>query len=216
MKEKIALLTSNNSLVADFQENAAEIELILYKKVETIRLEDYSLFFIDFAFFPAADSVQFYLAKIRKKLASLPLVLIFRVNDLLYVDSDWSFDDFILFPFRKDELITRINRFSWKNKNSDEIIQVGKIRINLKEYTVFLENKKLELTYKEFEILKTLVENKKIVFSRKDLLNKIWGLDYIGGTRTVDVHIRRLRGKLGKEFSTLIETIRNVGYKCKG
>ena len=75
-------------------------------------------------------------------------------------------------------------------------------------------NKKIELTYKEFEILKTLVQNRGIVFSRKDLLQKIWGIEYIGGTRTVDVHIRRLRGKLGDEFNSIIETVRNVGYKC--
>ena len=94
-------------------------------------------------------------------------------------------------------------------------IVVGHIKININEYTVYLGNSKIDLTYKEFEILRTLVQNKGTVFSRKDLLEKIWGIEYIGGTRTVDVHIRRLRGKLGDEFNSIIETVRNVGYKCK-
>ncbi len=103
-----------------------------------------------------------------------------------------------------------------KNLIQDEnVISAGKIRINLKEYSVYLNNVKLDFTFKEFELLRFLVENRGVVFSRKDLLNKIWGVEYIGGTRTVDVHIRRLRGKLGEEFHSIIETVRNVGYRCR-
>ena len=84
----------------------------------------------------------------------------------------------------------------------------------MKEYSVHLNDEKLDFTFKEFELLRFLVQNRGVVFSRKDLLNKIWGVEYIGGTRTVDVHIRRLRSKLGEEFNTIIETVRNVGYRC--
>nr|HPM35730.1 winged helix-turn-helix domain-containing protein [Spirochaetota bacterium] len=86
--------------------------------------------------------------------------------------------------------------------------------INLLEYSIYYDNEKLDFTYKEFELLRLLVQNSGQAFSRKDLLAKIWGVEYIGGTRTVDVHIRRLRSKLGDDFNSLIETVRNVGYRC--
>ncbi len=128
---------------------------------------------------------------------------------------DWFFDDFILFPFKKEELYARINRILWQKGIDDDTVAIGRLIINFKEYSVYMENEKLDLTYKEFELLRLLVSNKGEVFSRKDLLSKIWGVEYIGGTRTVDVHIRRLRGKLGDEFNSIIETVRNVGYRCK-
>ncbi|NMB64610.1 MAG: winged helix-turn-helix transcriptional regulator, partial [Spirochaetes bacterium] len=83
------------------------------------------------------------------------------------------------------------------------------------KYSVTVNDEKVVLTYKEFELLKLLMENKGVVFTRQELLSQIWGVEYIGGSRTVDVHIRRLRIKLGDEFNNIIETIRNVGYKCK-
>jgi len=78
-----------------------------------------------------------------------------------------------------------------------------------------MNEEKLDLTYKEFELLRLFLENRGVVFSRKDVLSRIWGMEYIGGTRTVDVHIRRLRSKIGDDFNSIIETVRNVGYKCK-
>jgi len=215
MKKQIALATKNNSLETDFKDQLSGLEVIIYRKIESIKNDDSLILFIDEELFPSKDSGQFFLSKIRKKNTTIPLLLIFRVEALKNLKPEWSFDEFILYPFRVRELQARINRFLWKNKNLSEELEVGNITINLSEYTVFLGNKKLDLTYKEFEILRILVQNKKIVFSRKELLKKIWGIDYIGGTRTVDVHIRRLRGKLGGEFNSIIETIRNVGYRCK-
>ena len=78
-----------------------------------------------------------------------------------------------------------------------------------------MNDEKLDLTYKEFELLRLFLENRGVVFSRKEVLSRIWGMEYIGGTRTVDVHIRRLRSKIGDDFNSIIETVRNVGYKCK-
>ena len=100
------------------------------------------------------------------------------------------------------------------NLENGNVVHIGNLKINLKEYSIYLNNSKIDLTYKEFELLRLFVQNQGVVFSRKELLGKIWGVDYIGGTRTVDVHIRRLRGKLGIEFNTIIETVRNVGYRC--
>ena len=141
--------------------------------------------------------------------------MILREKTIDFLESDWFFDDFIMFPFQKAELLVRINRLTAHNNVDNEIMSLGRLTIHFKEYTVYLDNDKLDLTYKEFELLRLLVQNKGEVFTRKDLLSKIWGMEYIGGTRTVDVHIRRLRGKLGDEFNTIIETVRNVGYRCK-
>ncbi len=122
-----------------------------------------------------------------------------------------------MYPFRKMELQRRLDKLLWeKNLVTDEnTIKIGNLKIDLDKYAVYLNNEQIDLTFKEFELLRFLVENRDKVFSRKELLNKIWGIEYIGGTRTVDVHIRRLRGKLGEEFNSIIETVRNVGYRCR-
>ena len=211
----IALLTDNSELLGDFKENCPSIEYLNYKTVDSIKREGLSLLLIDSEIFESADLIQFYLSKIRKKIQDIPVIIILRVNMLDEVKVDWFFDDFILYPFRKGELKTRINRRLMDRGIDENVLAVGQIRMNLVEYSVYSGNTKLDLTYKEFELLRILVQNRGVVYSRKDLLDKIWGMEYIGGTRTVDVHIRRLRGKLGDEFNSIIETVRNVGYKCK-
>ncbi|RPI95689.1 MAG: DNA-binding response regulator [Spirochaetales bacterium] len=167
--------------------------------------------------FESNDLIQFHLSRLRKKLQGVPVLLILRVSHLDSLDHEWFYDEFVLYPFRKSELRSRVRRLLWdKNLLDDEnVIAIGNIKINLSEYSIYLNSEKLDFTYKEFELLRLLAQNKGIVFSRKDLLARIWGVEYIGGTRTVDVHIRRLRGKLGDEFNSIIETVRNVGYRCR-
>ena len=97
---------------------------------------------------------------------------------------------------------------------SDGLISSGGIVIDDAAYSVVLEGEPLDLTYTEFELLKYLVQHPGRVFSREHLLADVWGYDYYGGTRTVDVHVRRLRAKLGPEHEALIGTVRNVGYRC--
>lgn len=94
-------------------------------------------------------------------------------------------------------------------------LRVDELTINPNNYEVSLHGEPLELTYKEYELLKLLAMHQGRVFSRETLLNQIWGYDYFGGTRTVDVHIRRLRAKLGIKYGSLIQTVRNVGYRFK-
>lgn len=216
MSVKIALLSKDEVLIDDFTDGLSDYEIIDYNSIENVRHENFSVIAVDVDLFNDIDTMQFYLSKIRKKFKSLPILLILRETDLDVMDLEWFFDDFTLFPFRGLELSTRIQRILWDRNLIDDvnIISVGKLKINLKEYSVYLNNKKLDFTYKEFELLRFLVQSRDIVFSRKELLNKIWGVDYIGGTRTVDVHIRRLRSKLGDEFNSIIETVRNVGYRC--
>ena len=140
--------------------------------------------------------------------------MLFR-STVAELDATWFFDDFILYPFRKGETQARLTRILGVQDEDDEEISIGQLRINIKEYAVYLDNEKIELTYKEFELLRLFILNRGTVFSRKDVLSRIWGMEYIGGTRTVDVHIRRLRSKLGDDFNSIIETVRNVGYKCR-
>ncbi|MBN2042148.1 MAG: response regulator transcription factor [Spirochaetes bacterium] len=189
----------------------------LYKSLDVLKAEDISMLSVDSEFFKTTEDIQFHLSRIRKKLHDIPVLLIIPSGSLPGIDFEWFFDEFLVYPFRKGELCARIRKTLWdKNLQQNEnIISIGNIKINLKEYTVYINNVKQDFTYKEFELLRLFIENKSVVFSRKELLNRIWGMDYIGGTRTVDVHIRRLRGKLGDDFNTLIETVRNVGYKCK-
>lgn len=212
----IGLLSSNNELINDFTGNLDYLTIKTYKNVDSIRGDEFSLMAADADFFESPDMIQFYLSKIRKKLQGTPVMLILRVSHLEHLNLEWFFDEFVLFPFRKGELKTRIKRLLWdRNLTEDEnIMSIGNLKINLSEYSVYMNNQKLDFTYKEFELLRLLAQNRGVVFTRKDLLSKIWGIEYIGGTRTVDVHIRRLRGKLGDEFNTIIETVRNVGYRC--
>jgi DNA-binding response OmpR family regulator len=211
----IGLLTENTEVLEDSGHNCSFPNLLPFKSFDSIKKENYSVFLIDIEVFESDDLVQFFLSKMRKRFPGTPVLLITRVNTLMQINFNWFFDDYILYPFRKGELDSRIKKLIRLPEEDENIILIGQLMINLKEYSVYMKNQKLELTYKEFELLRLLVENRGEVFSRKDLLNRIWGMEYIGGTRTVDVHIRRLRGKLGEEFNSIIETVRNVGYRCK-
>lgn len=214
MKITAGLLTDNPELADDLRDNCRDTELILFRSPESLRRDNFDILFIDLDIFESDDLIQFYLSKYRKKIHEIPVVLIIRVSSAEKIQTDWFFDELIVYPFRKGELPLRLRLLLKEKTGNENIITTGNMRIHLEEYSVYLNNEKLELTYKEFELLRLLVENKGVVFSRKDLLSKIWGMEYIGGTRTVDVHIRRLRGKLGDDFNSIIETVRNVGYKC--
>ena len=123
--------------------------------------------------------------------------------------------DFIFTPFNGAELAARVKALLKKviPTDSDNIIKIGDLVIDVNRYEVLLNGIKVELTFKEYELLKFLASNKGRVYSRDQLLDKIWGYDYYGGTRTVDVHIRRLRSKIEDRKHTFIETLRNIGYK---
>jgi len=136
-----------------------------------------------------------------------------RIDKIKGLDS--GADDYITKPFDVLELISRIKavlRRSNKEDRERESLSVGCIKIIPSAYKVFVNNKEISLTYKEFELLRLLAENKNSVLSRNTLMNKVWGTDFEGETRTVDVHIGTLRQKLGSA-GQLIETVRNVGYR---
>jgi DNA-binding response OmpR family regulator len=188
-----------------------------YRTFESIRSDAFQILLIDAEYFEGDESVQFFLSRIRKKIQGIPVILVVPESILASVNTDWFFDDIIVFPFRGNELALRIQKLVGKRSVSDDSdhLSIGRISINLTDYAVFLGGSKLDFTYKEFELLRLFAQNRGKVFSRKELLTTIWGVEYIGGTRTVDVHIRRLRSKLGDDFNSIIETVRNVGYRCK-
>ena len=111
----------------------------------------------------------------------------------------------------KEEVVARFQ--SLLGDSSSEKIEFSDLIINLKTYEARIENQLLDLTFMEYELLKFFVENQENVWSREELLEKVWGYDYFGGARTVDVHVRRLRSKLGEKRSEWIKTVHSVGYK---
>ena len=121
-------------------------------------------------------------------------------------------------PFSSDELQARIARArrAVNGIDHDDIVRVGSLEMNLATYQVAIGGRPVDFTYMEYELLKFLVTHPRRVFSREALLNRVWGYDYYGGARTVDVHVRRVRAKLGSENASRIKTVRSVGYRWEG
>lgn len=160
--------------------------------------------------------------RIDKDLKNIPVIMLTAKN----VESDKvegldsGADDYITKPFSVKELLARSNsvlrRYNLNNDSSEKtILSIGNLKVDLQKHEVIKGNEKIDLTLKEFELLRLLLENKGKVLSRNYLLDKIWGYEYYGETRTVDVHIRYLRKKIegNSEDEKYIETIRGIGYK---
>lgn len=149
-----------------------------------------------------------------------PIIVIATEGGLSAVSAEWGIDDVILDTAGPAEVDARIRIAVGKHRaalahgdpHSGEI-RTGDVVIDESSYTARLKGNVLDLTFKEFELLKYLAQHPGRVFTRAQLLQEIWGYDYFGGTRTVDVHVRRLRSKLGPEFEAIIGTVRNVGYR---
>jgi DNA-binding response OmpR family regulator len=147
----------------------------------------------------------------------VPVVAVLTEGGLVALSADWAVDDIVLDTSGPAELDARLRlAVDRKARSTDAIpehVNVGALSIDETTYSARLESRPLDLTYKEFELLKFLAQHPGRVFSRSHLVQEVWGYDYFGGTRTVDVHVRRLRAKLGPEHEALIGTVRNVGYK---
>ena len=148
------------------------------------------------------------------------IILIATEGGLAAVNADWGIDDVLLDTAGPAEVdarirlaIGRLMAMSSGSEDRPEEIRHGELIIDEATYTAKLHGRTLDLTFKEFELLKFLAASPGRVFSRAQLLQEVWGYDYFGGTRTVDVHVRRLRMKLGSDFENLIGTVRNVGYR---
>ena len=130
---------------------------------------------------------------------------------------DDLYDDFCLSPFHPSELEARLRHLMWATGSAPvlraDMVEYGELVLNLETYQATIAKRPLDLTYMEYELLKFLAQNPGKVFTREILLSRVWGYEYYGGARTVDVHIRRLRAKLGEEYAGLIATVRSVGYR---
>ena len=148
-------------------------------------------------------------------LKDLPLVMLVTEEQLGRIEYALGVDDYLTLPVSPKRLAERIKFLMWK-LNRVEVkhgLRIGELAIDFERYEVHVKGAPVELTYKEFELLKFLATHPGRVFTREALLNKVWGYDFYGGTRTVDVHIRRLRSKIETGSTVYIDTVRNVGYK---
>jgi DNA-binding response OmpR family regulator len=145
-----------------------------------------------------------------------PIILLldhYQLDDLTFRED--LFDDFVVGPFDVSELATRL-RHRLRRAGNETIaprIEHGGLVMNLETYQASIVGRVMDLTYMEYELLRFLATNPHRVFTRETLLSRVWGYEYYGGARTVDVHVRRLRAKLGEEHAHLIQTVRSVGYK---
>jgi DNA-binding response OmpR family regulator len=157
---------------------------------------------------------------LRQTGVDVPLILVTTEGGLAALQWDWGMDDVLVDTSSPAEVearlrlaVSRLQVAAGAPAETPEEIRSGELHIDEATYTAKLRNRTLDLTFKEFELLKFLAQHPGRVFTRAVLLQEVWGYDYFGGTRTVDVHVRRLRAKLGTEHEALIGTVRNVGYR---
>jgi two-component system, OmpR family, alkaline phosphatase synthesis response regulator PhoP len=149
------------------------------------------------------------------------VILLTAKNDIVdkVVGMELGADDYITKPFDIREVLVRVKSLlrrlsSQQERHIDEVFRISDLTINKKNRVVAIDGMNLNLTLKEFDLLFLLLQHLDRVFTRDELLDLVWGIEYIGGTRTVDIHIRRLRQKLGKPYDSLIKTLHGVGYKA--
>lgn len=145
---------------------------------------------------------------------STPLILAVIPELVKNLNFSLGIYDFIIKPLDSVELMARVEKMLWQinQPKGTNVFKIQDLVIDLGNYQVLLSGHPIDLTYKEFELLKFLATQRGKVFSRDAILDRVWGYEYYGGTRTVDVHIRRIRAKLGPVYEDYIQTVRNVGY----
>jgi DNA-binding response OmpR family regulator len=157
------------------------------------------------------------LLALRSSANSIPVIVIVSDGGWAAVSADWGADDLLLHTAGPGEVEARlrlaIGRRTQSATQLPDEIRSGGLVVNESTYSARMHGRSLDLTFKEFELLKFLAQHPGRVFTRAQLLQEVWGYDYFGGTRTVDVHVRRLRAKLGAENEAMIGTVRNVGYR---
>jgi len=214
-------------IVADGSERVRELSLGLAEKgflcsiasTDDGRLKDVGTLSVDLVVIAvdgaAPGSEMRNLPQRLKEKTRLPVITLLSDESLDVLDSTADVDDFVMEPWKANEVIARVRRILQRKPTEDnkDLICCGEVAIDVAKCEVAFRGRLVELTFKEYELLTFLVNNKGRVFSREALLNSVWGYDYFGGDRTVDVHIRRLRSKLDE--SDCIETVRNIGYRFR-
>jgi DNA-binding response OmpR family regulator len=158
------------------------------------------------------------LAREIKQMRNLPIISLIEMEMLTDINGHLNLvDDFVIQPYDPRELNLRVERLLHKTRKAEdgEVIRCGDLLIDLAKYEVSVGGRPVMLTFKEYELLKFLASNAGRAFTREALLNQVWGYDYYGGDRTVDVHITRLRSKIENLSNVSIETVRNIGYRLR-
>ena len=192
--------------------------LSLYQEpmiAEEIPLEEApDLVVVDLAAMPLEDLSAFLQ---RCKEAQIPVLALVSQENSSLVDPTIPVEDLIYTPIRDNELRSRVRRILWRTGSWDsgQVIRVGDLVIDQERYEIAVAGRRVILTFKEYQLLCLLATNPGRVYTREALLSRVWGYDYFGGTRTVDVHIRRLRSKVEDATHLFIETVRNVGYRFR-
>ncbi len=163
------------------------------------------------------DNPDLAITVARKLREEYNLAVLIVVDRTLTADLDEKegFDDFVLTPVDQIELRVRLSRLGVEEieVSDNPVLRHGDLELNTATYQAYLAGRPVDLTYMEYELLRFFVEHPNRVWSREQILSKVWGYDYFGGSRTVDVHVRRLRAKLGEERASWITTVRSVGYR---
>ena len=202
-------LINNNYKVIEAEDGIAGLELAVREKPDLILLD---------LMLPGRNGMDIC-RELREKGSKIPIIILTAKNEDIdkVMGLEFGADDYMTKPFSVHELLARIKAVLRRSELNHEVKSIarGDLTIHIERHEVLLNNTPVELSLKEFELLKTLAENKGMVMTRDQLLDKIWGIDYDGENRTVDVHIRYLRKKLGDEEGDgkYIQTVRGVGYK---
>ena len=150
---------------------------------------------------------------------TLPILLLLEPDRLGVIRTPSEADDILVKPVREEELLYRVRNLCHRTTHEVEggrTLKSKGLTLDESRYEIRLDGELIDLTYREFELLKHLINNPERVFDREQLLNLVWGIDYLGGPRTVDVHIRRIRAKIEVKGYSFISTVRGVGYKFIG
>lgn len=202
-------LTSSNYKVMEAEDGLQGFELAVREKPDLILLD---------LMLPGRNGLDIC-RELRSMGLEIPIIILTAKNEDIdkVIGLELGADDYMTKPFSVHELLARIKAVLRRSGQNSEVknITKGALVINVDRHEVLLNDKAVDLSLKEFDLLKTLAENRGVVLTRDQLLDKIWGIDYDGENRTVDVHIRYLRKKLGDEEgeSKYIQTIRGMGYK---
>lgn len=207
---EIYALKSTGMEACGFSDGAAFWEALQKERPELVVLD---------VMLPGMDGVEL-LRKIRADARTADLPVIMATAKGAEYDKiqslDLGADDYLVKPFGMMELVSRIKAVlrRYKGNRAQKLLRLGGLTLNLDEHTVFIEDERVQLTYKEYELLRLFLSHPGAAFSREQLFAAVWGENYVGETRTLDMHIRTLRQKLGA-YGKYIETVRNVGYRLE-
>lgn len=207
---EIYALKSTGMEACGFSDGAAFWEALQKEQPELVVLD---------VMLPGMDGVEL-LRKIRAdaRTADLPVIMATaKGTEYDKIQSlDLGADDYLVKPFGMMEFVSRVKAVlrRYKGNRAQKLLRLGGLTLNLDEHTVFIEDERVQLTYKEYELLRLFLSHPGAAFSREQLFAAVWGENYVGETRTLDMHIRTLRQKLGA-YGKYIETVRNVGYRLE-